>query len=73
MPQAGGQGTWQVAAQRAHEAGLRTRAIAETVGDTWMWLQAGDPVSEYRAELRPTGLDPKREKRLLSLLGAIQS
>jgi 2'-hydroxyisoflavone reductase len=47
---------------KAYAAGLTCRPVAETVGDTWAWLQAeGDPAP------RPgTGLDPDRERAVLA-------
>jgi hypothetical protein len=43
--------------------GLRCRPLAETVADTWAWLQAeGDPASLYDGSV---GLDPAREEAVL--------
>jgi 2'-hydroxyisoflavone reductase len=51
----------------AYAAGLVCRPVAETVGDTWSWLQAeGDPPA---APGRPAnGLDPDRERQVLARL-----
>lgn len=50
---------------RAAAAGLRCRPMAETVADTWAWLQqAGDP--EPPAGRPAPGLDPAVEERVLA-------
>jgi nucleoside-diphosphate-sugar epimerase len=59
-------GTWTVGTERAQAAGLRCRPIADTVADTWAWLQAGAEASGYRAAMRPRGLSPERETQLLA-------
>jgi len=48
-----------------YAAGLTCRPVAETVADTWRWLQAeGDPPA---GEGRPRhGLDPEREREVLA-------
>jgi len=60
-------GTWTVGTERAQAAGLRCRPIADTVADTWAWLQSGEEASDYRAAMRPSGLTPEREAQLLAL------
>ena len=60
-------GTWTVGTERAHAAGLRCRPIADTVADTWAGLRDGDALSDYRAEMRPTGITREREAQLLGL------
>ena len=53
----------------AYAAGLRCRPVAETVADTWRWLQA----EGYPAERpgRPSnGLDPERERQVLASLAS---
>jgi hypothetical protein len=59
-----GMHTSDVTAARA--AGLSCRPVAETVTDTWAWLQAeGDPPPPPG---RPAhGLDPEREQQALAL------
>jgi 2'-hydroxyisoflavone reductase len=52
--------------ERAHAAGLRTRPVAETVADTWAWLEQVDRDPPLRADLPAPGLDPDREQALLS-------
>jgi len=55
---------------RAVDAGLAYRPVAETVRDTWAWLQTGwDAAASARAQLRiqvPAGIDDAREARLLA-------
>jgi nucleoside-diphosphate-sugar epimerase len=50
---------------RAASWGMRTRPLADTVADTWSWLQEGIelPTPPYGAP----GLDPARERELLDL------
>ncbi|GAA3821084.1 SDR family oxidoreductase [Sphaerisporangium flaviroseum] len=48
----------------AHRAGLTCRPVAETVADTWAWLQSeGDP--EPVPGRSPLGLDPAKEREVL--------
>jgi 2'-hydroxyisoflavone reductase len=54
--------------ERAHAAGLTTRPVAETVADTWAWLESVDRDPPRRADLPAPGLDPERERALLSAL-----
>jgi nucleoside-diphosphate-sugar epimerase len=64
-----GAGTWAVGTDRAQAAGLSCRAVAETVADTWAWLRDGgaDAMGDWRAENRPSGLSPARERALLAV------
>jgi nucleoside-diphosphate-sugar epimerase len=64
-----GAGTWAVGTERAQAAGLRCRPVAETVADTWAWLRNGgaDAMGDWRAENRPSGLSPARERALLGV------
>ena len=68
IPADTGAGTWAVGTERAQAAGLRWRPIAETIADTWAWLRAGGEaeLSNWRAENRPRGLSPERERELLA-------
>jgi hypothetical protein len=53
----------------AYAAGLRCRPVAETVADTWDWLQTeGWPPP--RPDRPPNGLDRAREEAVLAGLGA---
>lgn len=57
-------GTWAVNGHRAEAAGLACRSLAETVLDTWRWLQREQPVPHPRAAEH--GLDSEREAELLA-------
>lgn len=61
-------GVWSVDASRAVAAGLRCRPLADTIADTWAWMQAdGRPVEHPRwAE---HGVDPAKEAQILAALG----
>lgn len=52
---------------RALEAGLRCRPVAETVADTWAWLQELGGRAPQRPDRPPVGLDPATEARLLAV------
>ncbi|MFK3735679.1 NAD-dependent epimerase/dehydratase family protein [Streptomyces sp. NPDC088090] len=60
-------GVWAVDSSRAVAAGLRCRPLAETIADTWAWLQAdGRPVEHPRwAE---HGIAPEKEGKILASL-----
>jgi 2'-hydroxyisoflavone reductase len=64
----GGAGTWTVGTERAQAAGLRCRPVSDTVGDVWSWLRdgGGGRLSDWRADYRPRGLSPERERALLA-------
>jgi nucleoside-diphosphate-sugar epimerase len=61
-------GVWQVDSGKAVAAGFTCRPLAETVRDTWGWLQSGgQPVEHPRwAE---HGLEPEKEAKVLAALG----
>jgi hypothetical protein len=42
--------------------------VAETIADTWAWLRDGGEaeLGDWRAEHRPRGLSPERERALLT-------
>jgi nucleoside-diphosphate-sugar epimerase len=68
IPPDTGAGTWAVGTERAQAAGLRCRPVAETVADTWAWLRdGGEGIGDWRAENRPRGLSPERERELLAV------
>jgi 2'-hydroxyisoflavone reductase len=56
---------WDV--ERAHDAGLRCRPVAETVADTWAWIQSLDDPPAVRAGLPAPGLAPEKERAALAL------
>ena len=51
--------------ERAHAAGLRCRALRETVADTWAWMSALEGPPPLRAGLSAPGLAPERERAAL--------
>jgi nucleoside-diphosphate-sugar epimerase len=53
---------------RAYAQGLRCRPVAETVADTWSWLQ-DEGFPPPRPDRPPVGLDRAREKAVLDSLG----
>ena len=58
---------------KVYAAGLTCRPVAETVADTWAWLQAeGDPPAPRPGRPRH-GLDPDREREVLAGLAASMS
>jgi len=64
-PEGDGAGLHAGDVSAAYAAGLTCRPVAETVADTWAWLQQeGDP---QPAPGRPEhGLDPERERQVLA-------
>ncbi len=50
-------------------AGLRCRPVAETIADTWRWLQAEGYPPE-RPDRPSNGLDPEREQQVLASLAS---
>lgn len=53
----------------AYAAGLRCRPVAQTIADTWRWLQAEGYPPE-RAGRPANGLDPEREQQVLAGLAS---
>lgn len=54
---------------RAHAAGLTCRPVAETVADTWAWMQEVGDARPLRDDLQPVGLAPDVEERILAAAG----
>jgi 2'-hydroxyisoflavone reductase len=55
---------WAMKVGRAEAAGLRCRPLADTVHDTWAWLQdGGRPVPHER--FAEHGIDPGKEAALI--------
>jgi 2'-hydroxyisoflavone reductase len=52
--------------ERAHAAGLRCRPAAETVADTWAWLESVGRRPPQRADREPPGLAPEKERAVLA-------
>lgn len=61
-------GVWNIDSTRAQEAGLRCRPLAETVADTWSWLQSGQAPVEH-PRWAEHGIAPEKESVLLAALG----
>ncbi|MEV5607028.1 NAD-dependent epimerase/dehydratase family protein [Streptomyces sp. NPDC052225] len=58
-------GTWAVETHRARAAGLVCRPLADTVADTWAWLEAGEgPVAHPRWD--DHGIAPTKEAEILA-------
>jgi nucleoside-diphosphate-sugar epimerase len=53
----------------AYAAGLRCRPVAQTIADTWRWLQAEGYPPE-RPGRPANGLDPEREQQVLAALAS---
>ncbi|GAA2231789.1 MULTISPECIES: NAD-dependent epimerase/dehydratase family protein [Kitasatospora] len=60
------QGIWLADTAKAQAAGLNCRPIAESVRDTWAWIQERGPRTKpYTQGSVPLGIDPAKERRLL--------
>jgi hypothetical protein len=70
IPPDTGAGTW-ADRDRARAGGRACAAgrSAATVADTWAWLRDGgaETMGDWRAENRPRGLSPERERALLAV------
>jgi 2'-hydroxyisoflavone reductase len=68
MPEADAPATWKIGTARAEAAGLRCRAIGETVADIWAWLRegGGTEAGDWHSDVRPVGLASERERELLA-------
>jgi 2'-hydroxyisoflavone reductase len=55
----------QAEVSKAIKAGLSIRPLAETVNDTWEWLQAVGGTAPQRADRPHVGLDAEREAAIL--------
>lgn len=60
------EGVWGIDATRAADAGLACRPIADTVRDTWAWMQAQPESSEQHERAAETGLGAEREAAILA-------
>ncbi|TQF01970.1 NAD-dependent epimerase/dehydratase family protein [Kitasatospora acidiphila] len=59
------EGVWLIDASTAYEVGLTCRPLAQTVADTWAWLQSGGlPVPHPRAAAH--GIAPEKEAAILA-------
>ncbi|WP_395360259.1 NAD-dependent epimerase/dehydratase family protein [Streptomyces sp. YH02] len=55
---------------RALATGLRCRTAAETVADTWAWLESVGGTAPQRPDRPQVGLSPEREAEVLAALAA---
>ncbi|MEV8058778.1 NAD-dependent epimerase/dehydratase family protein [Streptomyces antimycoticus] len=62
-------GVWRIDSSGAYNAGLACRPLAETVADTWRWLQQGGIPVEH-ARWAEHGIDSAKEAKILAALGA---
>jgi len=62
-------GAWLTGTERARQAGLRCRPVAETVADVAAWLRDGGEaeLSDWGSRARPAPMSAEREAELLSL------
>ena len=51
---------------KALRTGLKNRPVAETIADTWAWLQAIGGTAPQRADRTPVGLPPEKEAAFLA-------
>lgn len=56
-------GTWNADSAKARAAGLTTRPIADTVGDTWTWVTESGLTRDQIPE--DMGVAPEKERRIL--------
>jgi len=61
-------GLYGMSGARAAAAGLAPRPLCDTVADTWAWLAPGAELSDWRSEVRASGLSGEAERRLLAEL-----
>lgn len=63
-----GDHVWDAETAAAERAGLRCRPVAETVRDTWAWMQTGGRPPEHppRDHVPRHGIDPAKEQRILA-------
>ena len=57
--------TWGVSVARAVAAGLRCRPLAQTIADTWQWLNREGVPADYRGSAQ-YGIDPAREAAIIA-------
>ncbi|WP_280696467.1 NAD-dependent epimerase/dehydratase family protein [Kitasatospora sp. GP82] len=60
------QAIWLADTTRAQAAGLTCRPVAESVRDTWAWIQERGPREKpYAQGSVPLGIEPEKERKLL--------
>jgi 2'-hydroxyisoflavone reductase len=59
---------WDAETAAAERAGLKSRPVADTVRDTWAWMQAGGTVRDapVRDYMTTQGIDRDKEHRILA-------
>jgi 2'-hydroxyisoflavone reductase len=58
-------GVWLPSSEKALQAGLRCRPVAETVRDTWSWI-GEEKITADRAAADGQGIDLEKERRILA-------
>lgn len=58
-------GLWAVDGQASYDYGFAPRPLAQTVADTWAWLQKEGPDWEPTARVAVHGIDADVEQQLL--------
>jgi 2'-hydroxyisoflavone reductase len=59
------EGILGMSVERAYEAGLRCRPVAETVADTWEWMSGFDGLPPVREGIPAPGVPPEKERAAL--------
>lgn len=57
--------TWDVSVARAFAAGLQCRPLAQTVAETWQWLNSEEHPADYSRSAQ-YGMDPAREAAIIA-------
>jgi hypothetical protein len=63
---------WEIPGDRALRTGMRYRPLSDTMHDTWLWLKheaAAGQEAAAGASLLDLGLDPEKERAVLTALG----
>jgi hypothetical protein len=55
---------WDMNVDRAHAAGLRCRALTDTVADAWTWLRSRERVVEHE-RFAEHGIAPGKEAAII--------
>jgi 2'-hydroxyisoflavone reductase len=62
-----GDAVWQAETAAAEKAGLTARPVADTVRDTWAWMEAEDVQGDGPGgQFRNNGIDPDKERAILA-------
>lgn len=69
-PGQGGDHAWDAQTAAAARAGLTCRPVADTVRDTWAWMQAESvPPTDELGRFGGNGIDPAKEQAILAAAG----